>query len=173
MTHIDISQKQQLSMASTTDPFGNYVEEYFYTAPEFKVKITFMQQDDILSHKEVYEPYLPGLDFVVSSAVCTVNHMFSTRFEISHLQTHLHYRKRGYGRLLIEYIQERCSNRNGEGGPLAINLHAKPGTEEFYMKCGFKRLDWMGRMRWQPRQALLREVMRPIRKPGIFTEGYD
>ena len=53
---------------------------------------------------------------------------------------HKDYQRKGYGKILIEEIIKDIYNRMLEGQKVSINLMSMQGKEEFYEKCGFKKV---------------------------------
>lgn len=50
------------------------------------------------------------------------------------------YQKKGIGKMLIDEIIKEVENRTKEGQKCSINLVSISGKEEFYEKCGFKKI---------------------------------
>lgn len=50
------------------------------------------------------------------------------------------YQKNGIGKKLIEEIEKEVENRTRKGQKCSINLVSINGKEEFYEKCGFKKI---------------------------------
>lgn len=50
------------------------------------------------------------------------------------------YQKRGIGKKLIEAIVKEVESRTEKGQKSSINLVSMKGKEEFYEKCGFKKV---------------------------------
>lgn len=168
---IDIANRVLLSQTVDNSNPQNIRTTLRYGQPFYTIEHDTNQRDTHI-FKPLFKLYIdPHLPIV--QAECSFDMTFgSGRFEIEDFVTLPAYRQKGYGRLLMHAIQEHCATR--PQGPVPIILHSVTSTIPFYRKCGFKLLNTYTRqMRWQPRANLLREVMRPIRKPGIFIEGYD
>lgn len=50
------------------------------------------------------------------------------------------YQKKGIGKLLIESIVEEVQKKTDKGQKCSINLVSMKGKEEFYEKCGFRKI---------------------------------
>ena len=50
------------------------------------------------------------------------------------------YQGKGIGKILIEEIVKEVSNKTKEGQKASINLVSMQGKEEFYEKCGFRKI---------------------------------
>lgn len=171
MTMISISDRVLLSQTVDTSNPRNIRTTLRYGQPFYTIEHDTNQRYTHIFRplfKLYIDPHLP-----IVQAECSFDMTFgSGRFEIEDFVTLPAYRQKGYGRLLMHAIQEHCATR--PQGPIPITLYSITNTIPFYRKCGFKLLNADTRqMRWQPRVSLLREVMRPIRKPGIFIEVYD
>lgn len=118
----------------------------------------------IIKHPTTYMP------FEASTLKATVSFQYAvSRYQITTLMTAEDFQNLGYASALLKYI---CAEADQADPPRALNLQSLPNTIPFYRKFNFKPINATGFMRRQPRTNLLREVMRPIRKPGIFTAGY-
>ena len=52
------------------------------------------------------------------------------------------YQKKGIGKMLIESIVRDVENRTNDGQKCSINLVSMKGKEEFYEKCGFRKISF-------------------------------
>ena len=50
------------------------------------------------------------------------------------------YQRKGIGKILIEEIVKEVYNKTKEGQKASINLVSMQGKEEFYEKCGFRKI---------------------------------
>lgn len=118
----------------------------------------------IIKHPITYMP------FEASTLKATVSFQYAvSRYQITTLMTAEDFQNLGYASVLLKYI---CAEADQADPPRTLNLQSLPNTIPFYRKFNFKPINTTGFMRRQPRANLLREIMRPIRKPGIFTAGY-
>ena len=119
----------------------------------------------IIKHPSTYMP------FEASTLKATVDFSYAVpRYQITTLMTAEDFQNLGYASALLRYI---CNEADQAEPPRTLNLQSLSNTIPFYRKFNFKPINATGFMRRQPRTNLLREVMRPIRKPGIFTAGYN
>lgn len=66
--------------------------------------------------------------------VCIVTDEGNGVFEIKNLATHPEYQRKGYGKAMVEFIEQQI---NGKGTILQVGTGETPSTIGFYQHCGF------------------------------------
>ena len=64
------------------------------------------------------------------------------RGKITELVVDKDYRGKGIGKILTEKIVKEVYNKTKEGQKASINLISMQGKEEFYEKCGFRKISF-------------------------------
>ena len=93
--------------------------------------------------------HMYALDDGGVKAVCVVTDEGGGVAEIKNIAVEPHSQRRGYGRRLIEFVEESCK---GEYAVLRVGTGDSPLTLPFYERCGFREA---------------------YRIPNFFTDNYD
>jgi GNAT superfamily N-acetyltransferase len=85
--------------------------------------------DKYLERGTLFALYDDGL-----RSICVVTDEGNGSFEIQNLATYEQFQRKGYGRVLVDYI---CAYFKGKGTTMLVGTGESPSTVPFYERCGF------------------------------------